>query len=211
MWACYGSPLLDRLTVFQNLAEATKDLQLAVALTRREGKRRHRHHTLSELCLQVLPEYPDLKSVGLVFGNETSGLANHHLDLCARSAEIPVVAREGSLNLAHAVTVALYEFVGRKLSHPSETVATDNPNERPAQGRDLKELLRRTEETLSLADYPRHCSTLEEEMAKLQDLVFRSPMEDWEVRLLQGMLKQVRYRLTHPRVESTSLPVGDEP
>ncbi len=200
-WACYGAPALDRLERFESLEEAVADLDLAVAFTRREGKRRHRHHSLPELVEKVLPEYRTLRRLGLVFGNETRGLGNHHLDLCGRSTEIPVIAPNGSLNLAHAVSVGLYELVGRaRPLEPSDSLPAPPPGhpEAPATAVDRARLLERAEETLRLTDYPRHQASLEEEMVKLSDLLFRSNVQEWEVRLLQGMLKQVRYRLTHP-------------
>lgn len=200
MWACYGKRVLEKVQTFDTLEQALSDAGLAVAFTRRDGKRRHRHHSLAQLRHRILPAYQTQLPLALVFGNEESGLSNHHLALCQRSAEIPVVADDGSLNLSHAVAVALYEILGREAE-----VAAPLPrshNELPAAASDLERLLERCSGTLQLAGYPHHRGTLEDEVSKLKNIVMRSSLQDWEVRLLLGMLKQVRYRLEQPGQEA---------
>lgn len=198
MWACYGKRLLDSVETFPDLQSALADCELAVALSRREGRARHRHCTLAALAENVLPSHPADGKVALVFGNEESGLALDHLKLCQFSAEIPVVADDGSLNLAHAVSITLYELLGRPRG--SRTLpGPKNEHEEQASAVEVKSLLSRCSETLTKVGYPRHRSTLEEEMVKLTSLVSRSSLEKWEVKLLMGMLKQINYRLDHPQ------------
>ncbi len=197
MWACYGKRVLQRVETFPDLASALADCELAVALSRREGRARHRHYSVRALAESVLPSHPGGGKIALVFGNEESGLALEHLKLCQFSAEIPVVAPDGSLNLAHAVSVTLYELLGRPLESGG-LPEPKNDHEEEASAVEIKSLLTRCSETLFKAGYPRHRSTLEEEMVKLTTLVSRSRLEKWEVRLLMGMLKQINYRLDNP-------------
>ena len=136
----------------------------------------------------------DGAQVAYVFGNEKSGLSRAHLDLCHFSAEIPVLAESGSLNLAHAVTVTLYEVLARP------TAKADKPepksiHEEAAPLERLQDLLRKSERTLERVGFPREASSLGAEMVKLDRLVQRSGMENWEVRLLLAMIKQVNTRL----------------
>lgn len=195
MWACYGKRVLEGMRSFDSLEAALSDVGLAVAFTRRDGKRRHRHHSLAQLRCEVLPQYRSDAPLALVFGNEESGLSNDHLALCQRTAEIPVLAQDGSLNLSHAVAVALYEVVGREREvMPPEPRST---NEFPAAAVDLERLMERCSSTLAMAGYPHHRGALEDEVSKLKNIVMRCGLLDWEVRLLLGMLKQVRYRLEH--------------
>lgn len=196
-WACYGNRVLDKFEYYPDLEAALEDVGLAIAFSRRDGKNRHRHYQLPLLREKILP---DLKTgrVALVFGNEESGLKREQLSLCHLSCEIPVVADDGSLNLAHAVTVALYELIGRPTAGV-EVPAPKNEHEETAPPHILDNLLERSRETLSKVGYPRHRSTLQEEMVKLETIVRRSGLENWEVRLLLGMMKQVNYRLDHPQ------------
>ena len=197
-WACYGKRLLNSIEYFPDLGSALEDTEVAVALSRREGRSRHRHHSLSTLVERVLPEHPPSGKVALVFGNEESGLALDHLKLYHYSAEIPVVAEDGSLNLAHAVSTVLFELLGRPLATDSG-LAPKNEHEEKAPAHDLAVLAEHCRTTLERVGYPRHRSTLEEEMVKLGSIVSRSALEKWEVKLLLGMLRQINYRLDNPQ------------
>ena len=199
MWACYGKRVLENIEVFDSLEEALADTKFAVGLSRREGKWRHRHTTLSQAVDEVIPSYELQGKVAFVFGNEESGLSRDHLAACQITAEIPVVADDGSLNLAHAVTVTLYEVLGRGQKREN----TPNVHEQPATDDKLLHLMDRGQKLLELAGYPRHHSTVEKEMTKLKDIALRSQLEQWEVRLLLGVIKQLRHRLENPKESIT--------
>lgn len=193
-WACYGNRILPNIEVFDDLHSALSDVNFAVALSRREGKSRHKHYPLATLTEEVLPPIKEQK-LAFVFGNEESGLSLTHLKSCHCSAEIPVVAEDGSLNLAHAVSITLYEWLGRPRTRRPQP---KNEHEQPASAERLADLMARCGELLAEVGYPHHRSTLDEELVKLQAIVTRSRLEEWEVRLLFGMMKQVKYRLDHP-------------
>jgi TrmH family RNA methyltransferase len=193
-WACYGNRILPQVEVYDDLHSALSDVSFAVALSRREGKSRHKHFPLPLLAEKILPELSDGR-LAFVFGNEESGLSRSHLKACHCSAEIPVIAEDGSLNLAHAVSVTLYEWIGR--ARPQQT-KPKNEHEQPASAEKLQDLMSRCESLLKRVGYPRHRSTVEDEVVKLQAIMVRSQLEEWEVRLLFGMLRQVVYRLDHP-------------
>lgn len=195
MWACYGKRVLDGLTFYDDLPAALQGLGVTVALTRRDGKHRHKHHDLASFCDKILPPYLVSGRLGLVFGNEESGLANHHLAACQYSAEIPVFSEDGSLNLSHAVAITLYEVLGRP--HPLDPSAPSE-HERLAGEERLNLIMEAGRKTLKMAGYPHHRSNLEDELSKLKEVVMRSQLQEWEVRLLLGMLKQVRHRIQHP-------------
>lgn len=188
MWACYGSRLFENIVTFETLEEALEDVDIAVALSRREGRYRHRHSKLATLKSEILPRMQDGTRTAFVFGNEESGLSRSHLGLCHYSAEIPVLAEDGSLNLAHAVSITLYEFLGRV---EAEEVRPKSVHEEVAPVERLRNLLTKSQATLERVGYPKYNTTLPEAMVKLDRLVQRSGMENWEVRLLLGMLKQV--------------------
>ena len=191
MWACYGKRVLEKVEFFEDLDSALSDLDTAVAMTRQDGKSRHRHYSLAEYSEELVPTFAEESKVGLVFGNEESGLANHHLKSCRCSAEIPVVATDGSLNLAHAVSITLYELIGRKIQTKPQKAAKSIHQEK-ANAQRLRELFENCQQTLASANYPSHASTLEKESVKLQTIINRCGLENWEVRTLLGMVKEVQ-------------------
>lgn len=188
-WACYGQELFPNVLTFPDLTSALHDVDIAVALSRREGRYRHRHFNLASLVESVLPTLAEQTQIAYVFGSEESGLKREHLSLCHYSAEIPVFSERGSLNLAHAVTVTLYEVLGRT-SVSAEKPTPKNAHEERASLEWLKRLLTRSEQILRRIGYPGPHSTLDSEMVKLDRLAQRAGLETWEVRLLLGMLKQ---------------------
>ncbi|MFA5507794.1 MAG: TrmH family RNA methyltransferase [Vulcanimicrobiota bacterium] len=195
-WACYGKRILPAVALYDDLHTALADITFAVALSRREGRSRHKHYSLPVLADKILPELADQR-LAFVFGNEESGLSLDHLKACHCSAEIPVAALDGSLNLAHAVTVTLYEWLGRARATDSAPLPK-NHHEQPATPQRINDLMDRCKGLLARIGYPHHRSTLEQEMVKLEAITAKAQLEDWEVRLLFGMLKQLDYRLDNP-------------
>ena len=107
--AAGATDLLVQAEVVASLAEALRGTVLAMAMTARRRE-------LAVPALWARDGAAELVAlaatadVALVFGNETSGLANDELAMCRRWAMIPVDAAFSSLNLAAAVQVMCYEL-----------------------------------------------------------------------------------------------------
>jgi tRNA/rRNA methyltransferase len=113
-FAANASPLLGSAQVFPDLASALYGLDLSIAATRRGGQRRAELLDSSELPALVAT-LPAGSRVGLVFGREDVGLSNAEVVLCSRAAAIATSAAGlGSLNLAQAVLLFLYELARRR-------------------------------------------------------------------------------------------------
>ena len=67
-WACYGKRLFDNIETFPDLPSALHDVSLAVALSRRDGKDRHRHYSLPYLTQDVLPKFQHAGRTAFVLG-----------------------------------------------------------------------------------------------------------------------------------------------
>jgi tRNA/rRNA methyltransferase len=104
-----ATDLLATAHVVNTLAEALEGTVLATALTSRR-----RELAVPPLwarqAAQELAQQTTLGEVALVFGNETYGLSNEELALCARWAMIPANPAYASLNLAAAVQLLSYEL-----------------------------------------------------------------------------------------------------
>ncbi len=108
-FAVSASPLLESARVFDSLPEALGDLHLSVATTRREGRLRGKLLESAELP-SLLQSVPDNSRIALVFGREDSGLSSDEVALCSHAATISTAGPCGSLNLAQAVILFLYEL-----------------------------------------------------------------------------------------------------
>lgn len=100
--------LVENVKKSQSIQEETKDCQIVYAFTARNRKF---YPTISphEMAKDILSLPKDAR-VALLFGNETNGLNNEELDSADKIVQIPAENEYSSLNLAHAVLIALYEL-----------------------------------------------------------------------------------------------------
>ena len=102
--ASKANDILDNAKCFNNLNDAIKDCNLALALSNRE-------RTLSwpVFSPKQIVEKCESKTC-LVFGRESTGLTNDELNVCHGQITIPANLEYQSLNLSHAVQILTYEF-----------------------------------------------------------------------------------------------------
>ncbi len=186
-FAVFAKELLGRARVFATLAEATADLQTTVALSRRTGRLRGLPKTVAELP-PLLAELPSGGKLGLVFGREDAGLTSEEVALCAHTASIPSRPDAGSLNLAQAVVVLLYEF-----SRSPGLVPPRDAEAAPSQG-EMEALFRQMEQTLTRIAFL-NAAAPEMEMAHLRRIFRRAAPSRAELGLLRGMWDQIAWSI----------------
>ncbi len=138
--AIHADAILDGARFFATLDEAVAGLHLVVASTARI----RREFPLESLRATVtrIREYPAATTVGLVFGNERTGLTAPEIGLANLRFRIPQAARQPSYNLGVAVTLTLFEIAGRASAAPE--ARRDLPLVREEQeeaGRRFEEML----------------------------------------------------------------------
>ena len=94
---------------FSTLDEAVADCVWTAGTTRRRGKNRKEWLLLPEDFIQRCNQIPQ-GPIGIVFGNERTGLTDEELAKCNSGLTIPANGRDGSLNLSHAVQIICYEL-----------------------------------------------------------------------------------------------------
>ena len=114
--------VLEQARVFDDLAAAVADAQVAMAFS---GKREKEAAWLDvrEAAAEIAGRGDE--TVCLVFGPESSGLTQDELAGCGHRVLIPAHHHQPSLNLSHAVMVAAYEvFRARTRPAPRPRRAT---------------------------------------------------------------------------------------
>jgi tRNA/rRNA methyltransferase len=138
--AIHADSILEAARFFPSLAEALADRELVLGSTARV-----RHDfplvSLSE-AVERVGEYPAAARIGLVFGNERTGLTQDELGLANVRFHIPQAARQPSYNLGVAVTLTLHAvaFCGG----PAPAIRRDLPLDHAAQaeaGRRFRDML----------------------------------------------------------------------
>lgn len=111
-WAVDARDVLNDATTYDSLDAALHDISYAAAFTRRLGRQRRRHMTLSEAASRVAA-LGDRGRAAIIFGPEDSGLSNEQIGHADAIISIPTSADLPSLNLAQAVLLACYEIYRR--------------------------------------------------------------------------------------------------
>ena len=123
--------------------------------------------------------------VALVFGNETAGLSNEEVSLCARWAKIPTDPDCSSLNLAQAVQLLCYEL--RMATVDAGAPPPINDAGLPASFDEVEGLMIHLERAAVASGFldPAQPKRL---MPRMRRLFARAGLEKEEVNILRGML-----------------------
>jgi len=132
-------------------------------------------------------------TAALLFGREDKGLPNEALDRCHRIVTVPTEPTYGSLNLGHAVAIALYEVA---LASGAGERAYKAPRREagPADVAELERLFGDVARALHEIDFFKTRNP-EGVMRTVREVVHRLPLDQREAKLLRAMaIEVVKYR-----------------
>ncbi len=189
--ACNAGELLLKAKVCTTLEEAVKDANLLIGSTRRKGKLRNPHFSLTDIVPKI-NEHSLKSNVALIFGRENHGLNNEELELCDMLFEIPAHEDNPSLNLSHAVFAVTYALF-------MEQVPKGEAIELAPRDEVLK-LFIHLEATLEAIGYGTDGSEylLESIMHNFKRLLGRTGLMQKEVNMLRGILTNIEKRVEEP-------------
>ncbi|OGD23440.1 MAG: hypothetical protein A2Y70_04455 [Candidatus Aminicenantes bacterium RBG_13_64_14] len=138
--AIHAESIIEGARFFPSLEEAVSDLHIVLGSTARV---RHEFPlvTLAD-GVRRLDEYPAESRIGLVFGNERTGLTQEEIGLANIRFHIPQAARQPSYNLGVAVTLTLHAIAFE--GAPAPAARKDFPlthAEQAEAGRRFREML----------------------------------------------------------------------
>jgi tRNA/rRNA methyltransferase len=185
-FAVGANPLLGAAKIYPDLASAMSDLHLTVATTRRRGRLRGQLLDIGEIPV-LRSELPSAARMGLVFGREDAGLTSEETALCSHAATVNTSTEIGSLNLAQAVLLFLYELARQPATrcHPSREIAE--------QG-EVEPLFKQMESVLTRIAFL-NFKRPEKVMTPLRHILRRAELDRHEVRLLRGMWSQLAWSI----------------
>jgi TrmH family RNA methyltransferase len=99
--------VVERIEVYDTLAEGLEDVQFVLGATARRRSSRQSWSTPEEAAAHIVGRSD---RVALLFGREDRGLSNEKLDLCHGLVSIPTNPRHTSMNLGHAAVIVFYEL-----------------------------------------------------------------------------------------------------
>jgi tRNA/rRNA methyltransferase len=140
--AVHSRELLDSAQIYEDLDGATADCDVVFAAT---AKRRKNYSLLSlEKAVDKMAFFSASTRVGLLFGNERTGLTSEEMKYSNFRFVIPQASRQPSYNLASAVLVTLF-FIFDRFSHLSEESGLAKPVPRKNQVECIELILQKLE------------------------------------------------------------------
>lgn len=185
--------LVARITHHDTLDAALADCALVAGFTARRRSAKQRVLTPRALAPEVLAAAA-AAPVALLFGREDKGLPNDALDRATVLVTIPTTAH-ASLNLAHAVTIALYEL---HLAAPdaSRRLAPPRKDAPPATAAQYELLFADVQRTLDDLGFFR-ARNAELILRTVRSLCHRASPDAREIELLRAMVIEARRARAH--------------
>lgn len=178
--------VLENAQVFDSLAAALSDIQIAFGTTRRFGKYRKNFFSPSRAAEKLRDDYSHV-NCALVMGPEDTGLETKDLDLCQHFITIPTHDTYPSMNLSHALSVLLYEIsahadAGKKNAPPAP--------KKFATGLEIEQMFDHMKESLSNIDFldrqnPEHL------LRTFRRIFGSSGLTSRDVRIIRGMMSRI--------------------
>jgi tRNA/rRNA methyltransferase len=180
--ACGADDILQNCHRVNSLREALNPFRLSVGTSSRSVQWIPTVYHPKELA-ERLANLAENQKIALVFGPERTGLTNELLHHCQWLVTIPSNPAFDSLNLAHAVAILVYEIYQRFCRLPL------GRSLEMAQLDQVERLFEHLEDCLEEIGFlneqnPKHV------MATLRQIFGRASLEDRDVRILRGMLRQ---------------------
>lgn len=200
-----AAPVLATAKVTAELAEAVSDAELVIGCSGLESRKQRHVQRPLPLAANALRTHLEDRKAALLFGSEKFGLSNDDLSHCDWVLTIPTNEACPSMNLGQAVAVCCYEIARRAAPQASlQTPAGVSAGDRDRILQLLLPILR--DSGFVPAD------EIPSRTRKLRRFVNRLRLAPEDASLLQGMLRQIDWRLQHPD-DAANLDQGgpDEP
>ncbi|HVM44392.1 MAG TPA: TrmJ/YjtD family RNA methyltransferase, partial [Candidatus Thermoplasmatota archaeon] len=184
--AVHAQRVLDEARFFPSLAEAKPHFDVLVGFAARVSTLNKAHLRMSETLEVVARRLDEMGGrVGLVFGREDFGLSNEDVEVCDILCTIPTSQHYRSMNLSHAVSVALYEF-SRPVHARLPYVSMARPHEKEILFRSWKHL----NEDLGFKPH-----RVEQSDIMFRRLIGRAGLTSWDYHRLMGTFSRTLKRL----------------
>lgn len=176
--------VLANARVVSSLAEALAGTTFATAVTARRRGLATEPLWAAEAAAELAGLAQD-GEVALVFGNETAGLSNEEVSMCARWTKIPTDPECSSLNLAQAVQVLCYEI--RMATVDAGSPPPINDAGPPASHEEVEGLIAHLERAAIGSGFldPAQPKRL---IPRMRRMFARAGLEKEEVNILRGLL-----------------------
>lgn len=179
--AVHAKEILENARFHPDISEATADLDIVFAAT---SKRRKNFASLSlDEAMTKMLSFPLSTRMGLLFGNERTGLSSEELRYSNFRYTIPQASKQPSYNLASAVLITLFHVF--RLDFNEQKVETEKPLSREQQEECIQIILDKLEQRRFV-----HPTNREHVTEMVCDLFGRLTLTDRDRRLLLALFSK---------------------
>jgi tRNA/rRNA methyltransferase len=187
--------VIDRVRVFDTLAEAVADLSQVFATTARKRELAHEVIGPDEGARRLFAHISGGGRSGIVFGREKWGLYNEEVALCDTIVTLPVDPAFASLNIAQAVLILAYEW-RRESTRAALPFAT--PVATLASKEELLGMCEQIEGALDRSGFFKTPEKRPTFVSNLRTMLGKAGFSDQDVRTLRGIIASIDRRHERP-------------
>nr|WP_245152846.1 RNA methyltransferase [Prochlorococcus marinus] len=193
--ALRGKKYLDHCKIFENLEKAISDCDLVLASCGRIDVGKDSFFESSEEIFNWVSSFEKINNLAIVFGREDRGLTNYELLLANKTFNIPTSKNNPSLNLSHAVSIALYELYKSPKRNFNQELEVFNL----ASSKQIHDSFVEIEELLLEVGYLlKHTSRAK--IDKFKNYILRTNTSTHEINLLRGIVHQIKWFLNNSKI-----------
>jgi len=192
--ALKGQKFLDNCKIFYNLENAIFDCDLVLASCGRIDVSKDSFFESSEDVFNWTTSFKKINNLAIIFGREDSGLTNDELLMANKTFNIPTSMNNPSLNLSHAVSIALYELKKSSKRNFDKELKVFNL----ASSKEVHDTFVEIEEMLLRVGYLlKHTSKAK--ISKFKNFILRANTSMHEVNVLRGIVHQINWFLNNSK------------
>ena len=184
--ALKGQKFLKNCKVFDELQKAISDCDLVLASCGRIDINKDSFFVSSEDIFDWTLTFKKINNLAIIFGREDSGLTNDELLLANKTFNIPTSKNNPSLNLSHAVSIALCELNKSSKKSFNQELEVFNL----ASSKQIHDSFLEIEELLLRVGYLlKHTSNAK--INKFKNFILRANTSMHEINVLRGIVHQI--------------------
>ena len=192
--ALKGQKYLDHCKIFNNLENAIFDCDLVIASSGRIDGPKDSFFESSEDIFNWIFSFKKINNLAIIFGREDRGLTNRELLMANKTFNIPTSENNPSLNLSHAVSIALYELNKFSKRNFNEELEVFNL----ASSKQIHDSFVEIEEMLLEVGYLlKHSSNAK--ISKFKNFILRANTSMHEINVLRGIVHQINWFLNNSK------------
>ncbi len=192
--ALKGQKFLDNCKIFNNLENAIFDCDLVLASSGRIDISKDLFFESSEDVFNWTKSFKKINNLAIIFGREDNGLTNDELLLANKIFNIPTSMNNPSLNLSHAVSIALYELKKSSKRNLDQELKVFNL----ASSKEIHDTFVEIDEMLLRVGYfLKHTSKAK--ISKFKNFILRANTSMHEINVLRGIVHQINWFLNNSK------------